>query len=292
MKIIKANPAGKYKLFVKTLLLICISRGNVMAQTPALRTPEPYKKGRMYVYWGWNRGLYTSSNITLNGADYHMKLYGVKAHDRVTTPVFNYNDYFKLSSITIPQTNVRVGYFFKDNWNLSLGVDHMKYVMDNNRTVRAKGTIEREGRFRGTYDNNILLEEDFLTFEHTDGLNYVNTEIERYTLLRRLSHRHLSIGVLLGGGAGVLVPKTNAKFLDYERNDRFHLSGFGVSVKAGVDLNVFKNLNVKFEMKEGYINMPDIILHKKGVNGKAKQAFWFTEFTGTIGVNFGVLKSK
>ncbi len=293
MNKIKVNPARKYKFFVKTLLLICMSRGNaVMAQAPVAPALEPYKKGRMFAYWGWNRGFYTNSNITLRGDDYYLKLYNVTAHDRVTKPVFNYNDYFKLSRITIPQTNVRVGYFFKDNWNISLGMDHMKYVMDNNRTVHAKGSIEREGRFKGTYDNNILLEADLLTFEHTDGLNYVNTEVERYRQLKGLFPRNVGIGLVLGGGAGVLVPKTNAKFLDYERNDRFHLSGFGMNVKAGVDILLFRNLNVKFEMKQGYINMPDIILHEKGVNGKAKQAFWFTEFTGAIGVNFSVLKSK
>lgn len=279
---------GKYKFFVKVVLLVLMSRSNVTAQS----TFQPYKKGRMFAYWGWNRGLYSNSDITLRGDDYNMKLHNVRAHDRMTTPFFNYNDYFKLSNITIPQTNMRVGYFFKDNWNVSLGVDHMKYVMENNQTVYAKGTIEREGRFKGVYDNNIVLEEDFLTFEHTDGLNYVNAEVERYKHLKGLFHSNLSVGLVLGAGAGVLLPKTNAKFLDYARNDRFHLSGLGMSVKAGVDIVVIKNLNIKFEAKEGYINMPNIILHEKGVNGRAKQAFWFTEFVGTIGVNFNVLKSK
>ncbi len=292
MKKINLNPGRKYKLFVKTLLVVFIARGNaLMAQTPAALS-EPYKKGRMFAYWGWNRGFYTNSNITLRGDDYHLKLYDVSAHDRLTKPVFNYNDYFKLSRITIPQTNLRVGYFFKDNWNISVGLDHMKYVMDNNRMVEVKGAIAREGMYKGTYNNKVLLEEDFLTFEHTDGLNYVNAEVARYRQLQWLSSRNLAIGVLLGSGAGVLVPKTNAKFLDYERSDRFHLSGFGLNVKAGVDIVLFKNLNIKFEMKEGYINMPDIMLHKKGVNGKAKQAFWFTEFTGAIGVNFNVLRFK
>lgn len=282
-------PERKYKFFITTLLLVCSFRADVIAQAPVM---QPYKKGRMYVYWGWNRGFYSNSDITMRGDDYSLKLHNVRAHDRITKPVFNYNDYFKLSNITIPQTNVRVGYFFKDNWNISVGIDHMKYVMDNNRMVRATGSIEREGRFKGVYDNEILLEEDFLTFEHTDGLNYANVEVERYTHLKGLFSGNLSVGVFLGGGVGVVVPKTNAKFLDYERSDRFHLSGVGTSVKAGVDILIFKNLNVKFEAKQGYINMPDIRMHEKGVNGKAKQAFWFTEFAGTIGVNFNVLKSK
>ncbi|MBX3241961.1 MAG: hypothetical protein KIT80_13315 [Chitinophagaceae bacterium] len=278
----------RLKFFVKTLLLICISRANVTAQeAPAFR---PYKKGRMFAYWGWNRGFYSNSDIKLRGDDYNLTLYGVPAHDRVTKPVFNYNDYFKLSRITIPQTNFRIGYFIKDNWAVSAGVDHMKYVMDNNRMAMAKGVIEREGNYRGVYNNNIKLEEDFLTFEHTDGLNYVNAEVEYYRSLGSFLYRALNVGVLVGAGAGALVPKTNVKFLDYERNDRFHLSGFGADLKAGLDLIAFRHLNLKLEAKKGYIDMPDIILHKKGINGKAKQHFWFTELTGTIGVNFSILK--
>ncbi len=246
----------------------------------------------MFAYWGWNRGFYSKSDISLRGDDYNLKLYHISAHDRITKPVFNYNDYFKLTRITIPQTNFRVGYFLKDNWAVSLGIDHMKYVMDNNRTVRVTGEIEREGKYQGTYAHNVLLEEDFLTFEHTDGLNYVNAELERYHILGAFFRNSVHVGVLLGAGAGALVPKTNAKLLDYERNDRFHLSGFGADVKAGVDIVAFKHLNVRLEAKKGYINMPDIVLHKKGVNGKAKQDFWFSEFAATVGVNFNVLRPR
>lgn len=37
--------------------------------------------------------------------------------------------YFDPVLFTIPQYNARLGYFFKDNWSISIGMDHMKYVM-------------------------------------------------------------------------------------------------------------------------------------------------------------------
>ena len=250
-------------------------------------TYNPYKKGRAFAFWGWNRGFYSNSTLKMKGDDYNLTLHNLSAHDKVTKPVFNYNDYFKLGRITIPQTNFRVGYFFKDNWALTLGVDHMKYVMDQNQVAKVEGTITREGEFKGTYNGDMAITDNFLTFEHTDGLNYINSEVERYVTVKNMP-QNLQIGFMLGAGAGVLFPKTNAKFLDYERNDRFHVSGFGLSAKAGFEFIFFKHLTLKGEAKQGYINMPNIILHQKGINGKGKQQFGFSELTATIGWNFRV----
>jgi hypothetical protein len=33
--------------------------------------------------------------------------------------------------MTIPQTNFRIGYFINDHYSIALGVDHMKYVAQN-----------------------------------------------------------------------------------------------------------------------------------------------------------------
>jgi hypothetical protein len=74
--------------------------------------------------------------------------------------------------------------------------------------------------------------------------------------------------------------------MNYARNDEFHVSGFGLSAKAGIQATLFKHLLIKFENKNGYINMPDINLHKKGIPGRGKQAFFFTALDGMIGYSF------
>ena len=277
---------------VTILVLSFITVFSSSAQEQTVKKPfkNPYKKGRAFAYWGWNRGFFGNSTLKIAGDDYNLTLRNLKAHDRVTKPFLNYNDYFKLGRITIPQTNMRIGYFFKDNWAITLGVDHMKYVMDQNQVARVEGTITREGEYKGTYNGDMVISDDFLTFEHTDGLNYINTEVERYFSLKKHPFDRINIAFMLGGGAGILFPKTNAKFLDYERNDRFHVSGYGVSAKAGVEFIFFKHITLKGEAKQGFINMPNIILHEKGINGKGKQHFGFTELAATIGWNFRVHK--
>ena len=248
------------------------------------------KKGQLSISWGWNRDAYTKSTISFKGADYDFALHKLTAHDRPTK--FSYHNYLKLSRLTIPQTNLRISYFIKDNLAISFGDDHMKYVMDNGQTVRMKGVITQTGVYKGIYDGDKTVTEDFLTFEHTDGLNYLNLELEKYFEWYHSNSSRLIISGLIGGGAGVLLPKTNVKLLDYERNDRFHVSGFGVSAKAGVQATFLKHIIVKFENKYGYINMPDIILHKKGIEGRAKQSFIFAELYGTIGFSFGLRRRR
>ncbi len=248
------------------------------------------KKGQVYILWGWNRAAYTKSNIGFKGQDYDFKLYKVSAHDRPTS--FNVEDYMRIDRFTTPQTNFRLGYFVRKNLAVSFGFDHLKYVMDNDQTVMMKGNIQRDGAFKGNYNGEKKLTEDFLTFEHTDGLNYVNLEVEKYVNLYHAASNNCNIDALVGGGGGILLPRTNVHLLNYEISDQYHVSGFGLSLKAGIQATLFKHLTIKFENKYGYINMPNIVLHKKGTSGLGKQAFFFTAVDGMIGYSFSLSGKK
>jgi hypothetical protein len=242
------------------------------------------EKGRFFISWGWNRAAYTKSNISFKGADYDFELRKVVAHDKPSKVSFR--NYLQLDRMTIPQTNFRIGYFVRKNLAVSVGFDHMKYVMDNNQTVFMKGVITQHGQFEGIYNGEKQITESFLTYEHTDGLNYINAEVEKYVNLYHSPNNKYFVDVLLGAGAGVLMPRTDITLMNYARSDEFHVSGFGLSVKAGIQVTLFKHLLIKFENKNGYINMSDINLHKKGIPGLGKQAFFFTALDGMIGYSF------
>ena len=136
-----------------------------------------HNKGKFFFYWGGNRGYYSTSDIRFTGADYDFTLENASAHDR---PKGYHIDYINPSKITIPQTNFRMGYFFNDHYNISVGWDHMKYVMSQNKVVSYSGNYPNEGTFDESLPGNeVLLTDKFLTFEHTDGLNYIHVEITR-----------------------------------------------------------------------------------------------------------------
>jgi hypothetical protein len=254
----------------------------------------PNNKGKLYVFWGWNVSEYSNSNISFAGDDYNFSLGDVAATDRPTN--FDPAIYFNPALITIPQTNFKFGYFITDHLNISLGVDHMKYVMVQNQPVIINGTINRVGSdFNGTYQNDeIVLTEDFLTFEHTDGLNYINVEIERFDDILKWFHKgnkNLEINLLEGFGVGALLPKTRSYFLGGELYDDFHLSGFGLNLKVGLNVTFFKYFFIQSEFKGGYINMPDIRYTHQS-SDSASEAFTFWEGNFLFGVKFKVANRK
>ncbi len=245
---------------------------------------EPaYKKGTFYAFWGWNKDAYTNSTIHFKGNDYDFTLDKVKASDKQNN--WSYHNYLQLDRITIPQTNLRLGYFIKDNLAITLGVDHMKYVMDQDQTVDISGTVRPAFESMVNADKTIKLTGDFLKFEHTDGLNYINSEVEYYKHLYRKGI--LNINGFVGGGAGILLPRTNATLMGEERHDAFHLSGFGLSAKVGMNVDLWNLFFLRAEGKEGYINMPDIRTTYSS-SDKAKQAFFFGEFVYAFGFHWHI----
>ncbi|GBU06738.1 membrane protein [Bacteroidales bacterium] len=273
------------KLFIKSGLACC--RLCIIVLSLLLVSLHTYgqkdiahKKGDFFVYWGWNLDAYTHSDIRFWGNDYDFMLHDVNASDRQSR--MNYHNYLQPNRVTIPQTNFRLGYFIKDNLALSFGVDHMKYVMEKDQVVRAVGYNNRPG-YEQIGDRDLKLTEDFLQFEHTDGLNYINFEIENYKNL--YTKDFFKLNALVGGGAGFLLPRTNATLMDFERHDDFHLAGWGIAAKIGIEFSFWNVFSLRSEGKQGYIDMPNIRT-TKFKEDKASQHFFFAQLNYTLGFNW------
>lgn len=271
---------NNYNLIVFTLL---ITSHFLFSQENPSKYSES-NKGKFFVYWGGNRESYSDSDIRFKGADYDFTIYDVEAHDK---PKGWHLDYINPKKMTIPQTNFKIGYFITNKYNISFGVDHMKYVMTQNKRVKYSGYYPNQGIYNENPSaNELTLDEDFLTFEHTDGLNYINSEISRYEDVSKLfkiqNTDKFQVNLQGGIGGGILYPKTNAKLLGKERHDDFHVSGYGVSAKAGINLTFFKHFFIMYEIKGGYINMNDIRTTAESTD-TAQQDFFFFQKTIALG---------
>lgn len=258
-----------------------------------LPVEENTNKGKIYAFWGWNRGWYSNSDIHFTGDNYDFTLNDVVAKDRQSP--FNFGTYFKPSSITIPQTNFRIGYFINDKYDISFGVDHMKYVMLQDQQSTITGEINDRTTFDGSYSNDdIALTQNFLIYEHTDGLNYLNFEITRNDDLLKLFKINVNlnkfqVNTLLGVGLGALMPKSNVTLWNNQRHDDFHFAGYGIAAKTGLNLTFFKNFFIRTEYKVGFINMPDIRT-SPDQSDRAAQHFTFTQWNFDFGVSFKLFK--
>ena len=277
-------------------VLLFLITFNSYSQNP-VEEPIRYtasNKGKIFVSWGGNRAAYTKSDITFKGVDYEFTVQDATAHDR---PKGWHIDYINPVKMTLPQTNFKLGYFISDHYTIAVGVDHMKYVMDSYKYRVIDGYIDLPlddigSIYNGIYDNqNFLVSDEFLMFEHTDGLNYVYAEFARHddisSLFNIQNTDKFQINVKEGIGVGALYPKTNTTLFDRERYDEFHVAGFGVSVNAGLNLTFFKHFFIQGDLKGGYINMGDIRT-TKNPSESASQHFFFVESVFNLGAIFKI----
>jgi len=277
--------------FLMVVLTFCVFSQYAFSQE-TVENPDKYtahNKGKFYIFWGGNRESYTKSDIHFKGADYDFTIYNIEAHDK---PKGFHIDYFNPARMTIPQTNIRVGYFISDHYNISIGLDHMKYVMYNDRRVDYSGYYPNAGSYNENPANGQLtLDEDFLLFEHTDGLNYINTEIARVddisSIFKIRNTDKFQINLTEGIGGGFLYPKTNTTLLGKERHDDFNVAGFGLAAKVGLNFTFFKYFFIQTELKGGYIEMNNIRTTKDSADS-AEQNFWFLQRILTIGGIFRI----
>lgn len=277
-------------------MALCTLTQTVSAQDKQVNPAKytAHNKGKMFIYWGGNRESFSKSDIHFQGPDYDFTLNNVQASDK---PKGWSIDYINPARMTIPQTNLRIGYFINDHYNIAIGVDHMKYVMNQNQIASISGVVgnsypDHAGVYLPSGNSTIDLSDGtFLKFEHTDGLNYVHTEFSRVDDISKLfgvgNTDTFQLNITEGVGTGVLYPKTNATLLGKERHDDFHISGFGVSAKVGLNFTFFKHYFLQTELKGGYINMNDIRT-TSSPSDRASQHFLFLQRIVAFGGIFNI----
>lgn len=248
-----------------------------------------HNKGKITFSWGGNREKFTKSDIHFQGDDYDFTLYDVDAQDK---PKGWHIDYINPGRLTIPQTNFNIGYYINDHYHISIGVDHMKYVMTQDQVARIGGVISSNyPDYAGVYTNKgvnsiDLTDGKFLKFEHTNGLNYVYAAVARVDDFSKYfgitNTDKIQINLTEGVGLGFLLPRTDATLLEKQRHDEFHVAGFGLDVRAGLNFTFFKHYFIQTDLKGGYIDMPDIQTTISG-SDSASQHFFYIQTILSVG---------
>ncbi len=271
------------------IFILVLNFGNAVSQDLIDAKYTAHNKGKWFFFWGGNRADYAKSDIQFTGNGYNFEVQDAVADDR---PKGWHIDYINPSKMTIPQTNARIGYFITDKYNVSIGVDHMKYVVRQNQTVNVNGSInlpnnEVGSQFNGNYNNTAtVLTDDFLKLEHTDGLNYVHAEISRFDDISKIfklpNTDKVQINLTEGLGFGFIYPRTDSSLLGKTRHDNYNVAGFGISGKVGLNFTFFKYFFVQTELKAGFLNMNNIRTTYETTD-KATQEILFLERTIAFG---------
>lgn len=247
----------------------------------------PSLKHRVFAYWGYNRAQFTTSSIHFTGSNYDFILHDVEAKDRPET--FTLNNYFNPKNIWIPQYNYRVGWFLNDRWSFSLGLDHMKYVVVKDQQVKLTGNISRErspAYATSGEAGEVRITPDFLTYEHTDGLNLLAVDGDHYDALWTSKSGKQALYFTEGLFVGPVIPRTDVRLFGEGINNKFHLAGYGAGAKLGLFAVVLDRLFVSANVRAGYIELPSVLTTGTSTD-RASQHFWFVQQNAVIGVLIG-----
>jgi hypothetical protein len=234
------------------------------------------KKGVLFIHWGYNRGYHSRSDITVKTDKGSYTIKNARGTDRVSN--FKFSEYFKASNFSVPQYNLKIGYWFSrdSKFGIGIGTDHMKWVFDPNQKYEIEGDYTGDLWVKGqkkSFDEIVKGQDaSFLLLEHTDGYNY--PYIEGLYREKLVNSRRFEIDAIAGVGAGVLFPKTRTRVADQENtseyrdiDNQFHVAGFAFHADASLAFKYKKKNGVSFFLK------PTV----RGVAGKINNALYFAE---------------
>jgi hypothetical protein len=243
--------------------------------------------GMIYVTWGYNRAWFGKSDTTFKTPDGTFTIHGAKAKDRPTT---EFKTYYR--DLTIPQYNLRIGYRFNKRWSVELGTDHMKWVFVPTEKYNITGEYNRpvwlhtedaNGNWTSLQKTTFAEAQaagdaTFVKLEHSDGYNYPHASVFFTETLLKTKNERFRLDGSVGGGAGVLFPKTRVQIHDTEDgtyrdvDNKFHVSGWGAHLEA--------NAKVVYKAPSGR----EVFLQasNRGMVGKVNNALFLGSPDGSI----------
>lgn len=234
------------------------------------------EKGAFYLYWGYNRSAYTQSDLHLKGRGYDFTMKNMTASDN---PEKLSMSYLNIEKITIPQFNVRLGYFFKDKWAVTLGYDHMKYLMDHPQEITLDGEIQPgvSDFWSGTYDNQLVTSDyEHIHYENSDGLNYIRVELARYfDLLSVGQNNWFRVRAQAAAATGIILSYNDFNFGGQFDRKTISVSGYGLSLHPGLRLEFFNHIFLQTNFSAGFMHQIKVMNRPNDKSAYSKQRFGY-----------------
>lgn len=264
------------------IICLCFSFTG-LTQKYSYKKKQITQKGSMYFYWGYNRSIYGKSNINFTGDKYNFTIHKAKAQDK---PSREFKTYVNPATLSVPQFNIRLGYYTNTSWDISFGYDHMKYVMTNGQEAKLTGYIpvEENQYINGELNGDIYnIHDQFIHYENSNGLNYITLQANYNKLLYRTNSRVFAARARFGVGLGGVVTQTDFNWNNQDYHTRLKLSGFGASLHTGIRLEFFNRFFAQSNWSTGAIGLPHLQTIVN-TNNYARQKFIYADWQLVGGV--------
>ena len=268
------------------LIIACLfSIQSAYSQDYSFKKKQTQQKGALYFYWGYNRSIYTKSDIHFTGDGYDFKILKATADDRPST---DFKTYINPKTLSVPQFNIRLGYYYKHKWDISFGYDHMKYVMTDYQDAAISGNISPEANayLNGQFDNQVYtIFPRMIHYENSNGLNYLSIQLNNTKTLYRTRSRKIRLQRRLGLGLGGIITQTDFQWSGQKYHTNLKITGAGVSLHTGLRLDLINRFFVQSNWSTGFIYLPHLQTIA-GTNNYASQKFIYADWQLLGGVVF------
>jgi hypothetical protein len=282
--------------------------------TPAMQVRVPMdfdpnrdeKEGKplfqeIYISWGYHRGYHGVSDVQFKTPDGTFTVHDAFGKDRPTP--FTFKEYFNPGYFSIPQYNLEIGFMFNSKWGIELQHDHMKWVFDNKRPYEMSGEYNRLVAVKKddpTADWDAIemvpfsvakarKDASWMAFEHTDGYNYPSIGVVRKFDLYSNKKETFAVSGLVGGGVGLMIPKTKVMFHQNQMwnweglDNKFHIAGGGAHLNAKLRVTMLTRFYVQAVARGTYIKVKDALVDGSESRMEHLQPISSIQFIGQIG---------
>lgn len=257
-----------------------------LGQSKSGKKKNSYEQGTLYFYWGYNRSAYTKSNMRFTGPGYDFSMKGARAHDNPSP--FDASIYFNPKKITIPQFNVRMGYYFKNFLSLSLGYDHMKYIFKDGNEVYLSGKIDPtlDAVWSGTYQSEkITTNRQTFHYENSDGLNYIRLELSHTMRWLTFGKKDwLAFSSVTGIGTGGLLSFNDFDFAGEKDMRTISLSGYAFSAHLAPRIEFFRHFFIQPSINGGFMHQVRVRTRPNDPSSYARHSYGYVEFNTVAGI--------
>ena len=270
---------------IRTLTFLIVLLFVVPVYGQKKKSKTPYARGTMFGHWGYNRAFYTKSTIQFEGSGFDFEAKGLKAQDSPGT--FN-ADYFNPLTITKQQYNARLGYYVRNYWAVSIGIDHLKYVMNDGNVTSLTGNVGNDmppGDFPtgNVLDTLIVTDKSIFHYANSVGLNNISIEVTRSDPLWASAEEKITASTHYGLRLGGLVSFNNFRYggIDDERVASF--SGYAVSANFGLRLEFLKHLYLQANVNTGFMHQVAVRTRINDPGAFARHAYGFAQLDLVFG---------
>lgn len=272
------------------LFLLLILSFSTFSQSRKSKRRISNAEGTIYVSLGYNRSAYSKANTHFEGSGYNFNLKHAAAHDNQSK--LGSGDYLNFSA----QFNLKLGYYYKKVWPLSLSVDHMKYYFSNNNQVFLNGYVTMDANNvtfgdgqsfpTGFYANvPVSTYEDDFSYQTTKGMNFIHADVNRTIKLLGLGKKNnVVLCSNLGFGAGGIFTNIDYNFAGRKTTETSSFSGYGLTASAGLRLEFFKRVYFYSNFSAGFLHQLHVKTTTDDLSAYSSQFFGFSQIESGIGL--------